>query len=128
MSCEPRLLLALRLGTAAVWIVFGLVFKVLHLLPRHETIVAAVIGPAWSTPATVAIGAAEVLMGLWILSSRWPLLCAATQTVVIASMNLVEILWAKEHLLSPVGMLFANGVFLGLGWFLAVRTASRQGV
>lgn len=126
MPVSPRLLLTLRLATAAVWIVFGLVFKVLHVLPRHETIVAAVLGPAWAGPATVAIGAAEVLIGLWILSGRWPLLCIATQTVAIAAMNLAELRWAQQHLLSPIGMVCANVVFLGLGWFLAVHTTRMQ--
>ena len=126
MPVTPRLLLAVRLGTAAVWLVFGLVFKVLHFVPRHETIVATVLGRDWAGPATVAIGAAEVLLGLWILSARWPLLCAATQTVAIASMNMVELCWAREHLLSPVGMVCANVVFLGLGWFLALHTSQQQ--
>jgi hypothetical protein len=85
-----------------------------------------VLGPAWAGPATLAIGAAEVLMGLWILSGRRPLLCAAAQTLAIAAMNLCELLWAKDHLLSPIGMLCANVVFLGLGWYLALRTARRQ--
>ena len=30
------MLLTLRIGTAAVWIVFGLFFKVLQFVPRHE--------------------------------------------------------------------------------------------
>lgn len=121
-----RLLFAVRLGTAAVWLVFGLVFKVLNLVPRHETIVATVVGNDWARSATVAIGLGEMLLGLWILSARWPLLCAATQTAAIIGMNALEIMLAREHLLSPVGMVCANGVFLGLGWFLAVRTARRQ--
>ncbi len=120
---QPRLLLVLRLGTASVWIIFGLVFKLLNLLPRHESIVAAVLGPTWAGPVTLAVGLVEVLIGLWILSGRWPLLCAAIQTVAIIGMNLAEILWAREHLLSPVGMVCANSVFLFLGWFLAVHTA-----
>jgi hypothetical protein len=123
---HPRLLLAVRLGTASVWIVFGLVFKLLNLVPRHETIVAAVLGPTWAGPATLGVGLAEVLIGLWILSGRWPLLCVATQTVAIVGMNLAEILWAREHLLSPLGMVCANSVFLCLGWVLAVHTAKRS--
>lgn len=120
---HPRMLLALRIGTASVWIVFGLVFKVMHLLPRHETIVAAVIGPAWAAPATVAVGIAEAGLGVWILSARWPLPCALAQTMAIVAMNLLELARAREHLLSPVAMVCANTVFLGLGWYLAVHTA-----
>jgi len=120
------MLLSIRIGTASVWLLFGLVFKVLHLLPRHETIVAAVIGPGWAGPATVLIGVAEVGMALWILSRRWPVACAMAQTMVIVAMNALEITLAKEHLLSPVGMVCANAVFLALGWYLAVQTRRRQ--
>lgn len=120
------MIIALRIGTACVWILFGLVFKVLHVVPRHEKIVAAVIGPDWAGPVTVGIGAAEGCMGLWILSGRRPLLCASTQTVAIVGMNVLELGFASEHLLAPIAMPCANAVFLGLGWFLAVRTAADQ--
>ncbi len=120
------MLIAIRIGTASVWILFGLVFKVLHLLPRHETIVAAVIGPTWAGPATVLIGVAEVGMGLWILSRRWPVACAVAQTLVIVAMNTLEIALAHQHLLTPLGMVSANAVFLTLGWYLAMQTRRRQ--
>ena len=47
------------------------------------------------------------------------------QTVTIVGMNALELSLAKEHLLSPIAMVCANIVFLALGWFLAVRTASK---
>lgn len=121
-----RVITVLRFGTAAVWIAFGLVFKVLHLVPRHETIVAAIIGADWAGPATLGIGVAEVAMGVWILTRRWPLACAAAQTIVIASMNTLELTLAREHLLAPTAMVCANTAFLALGWFLALRTGDRQ--
>src|SRR5271154_5151749 len=97
-----RMLLAMRIATAGVWLVFGFLFKVCQLLPRHQSIVAAVIGPALAGPATVLIGSAETVMGLWILSRRWPLACAAAQTAAIVLMNTLEIIQARELLLSPV--------------------------
>lgn len=112
----------LRIGTAAVWIVFGLVFKVLHFVPRHERIVAAVLGDSVSGPVTLAVGVAETLLGVWILSKRWPRTCAAVQTMAILSMNALELSLAREHLLAPIPMVVANTVFLGAGWYLAVRT------
>jgi hypothetical protein len=123
-----RMIIVLRVATAAVWIVFGLVFKMLQVVPRHERIVAAVIGTTWAGPVTIGIGAAEVLMGCWILSGRRPFLCASAQTVAVVIMNVLELVFAREHLLSPIAMPIANAVFLGLGWFLAVRTvADRRG-
>jgi hypothetical protein len=112
----------LRLATASVWIVFGLVFKVLQVVPRHETIVATVLGQTYARPVTLAIGCAETLMGLWILSQRWPRSCAATQTIAIIGMNALELSLAREHLLAPWPMVAANTVFLALGWYLALHT------
>jgi hypothetical protein len=34
----------LRLGIASVWLLFGLLFKALGVLPRHRKIVARVVG------------------------------------------------------------------------------------
>jgi hypothetical protein len=63
-------------------------------------------------------------MGLWILSRRWPLACATAQTAAIVIMNTLEIVQARELLLSPLGMVCANTVLLILGWVLALRTAA----
>ncbi len=119
------LLTFLRIGTAAVWLVFGFVFKVLHAVPRHDQIVAAVLGPELARPLTIAVGAAETLLGLWILSGRWPRTCAAVQTLAIVAMNTLELAFAREHLLAPVPMLLANTLFLTAAWCLAVQTRSR---
>jgi hypothetical protein len=120
-----RTVAALRIGTAAVWLVFGVVFKVLDLVPRHRLIVATVLGAAVAGPVTVAIGAAEAAMGLWILSGIRPRLCAAAQTVAIVSMNALELSLAKDLLLAPVPMVCANAVFLAAGWFCALEAPGR---
>jgi hypothetical protein len=116
------MLLFLRLTTATVWLVFGLGFKVLNLVPRHERIVAAVLGDDLAAPATLAVGVGETLLAAWILLRRWPLACAATQTVAIVAMNTLELLHAREHLLAPAPMVAANTLFLAAAWFVAVRT------
>jgi hypothetical protein len=97
-----RLITTLRIGTASVWLVFGALFKVLNLVPRHRMIVATVLGEAMAGPITLGIGAAEATMGLWILSGIYPRLCAATQTIAIVSMNALELSLAKDLLLAPV--------------------------
>ncbi len=112
----------LRIATALVWISFGLGCKVLHLVPRHEAIVAMVLGEAVAGPVTVLVGIGETLLGLWILSRRWPRLCALVQTLAIASMNSLELCFARERLLAPWPMVAANIVFLAVGWYLALRT------
>lgn len=84
---------------AAVWLINGLVCKVLNLVPRHQQIVARVIGAAHAGVLTRLIGAAEIAMGIWILSGIKPRLNAITQAVIIASMNTLEFLLAPDLLL-----------------------------
>lgn len=112
---------AIRLVTASIWILFGLGFKVLELVPRHRLIVAAVVGETLAGPVTLAVGLGETALGLWILGGYRPRLCAAAQTLAIVSMNALELAYARERLLAPVPMLLANTVFLALAWYAALR-------
>ena len=115
---------ALRIATAVVWLVFGGLFKVLDLVPRHRLIVAAVLGAAVARPATMLIGCAEVLLGIWILSGLRPRACAAAQTIAIVTMNTLELTLARELLLAPVAMLCANAALLAVGWYCALKTSA----
>ena len=111
----------LRIATAAVWLVFGVVFKILDLVPRHRLIVASVVGEAAAGPVTFLIGGAEAVMGLWILSGIRPRACAATQTIAIATMNALELSMARDLLLAPIPMVCANTAFLAVGWYCALK-------
>ena len=105
------------LAIAAVWIGFGLFAKVLGLVPRHEEIVGRILGEAWAGPITVAIGAGEVLLGLWVASAVWSRLCAIVQIALLAGMNLLEIALAPDLLLwGPLNGLFAAAL-AGVVWF-----------
>jgi uncharacterized membrane protein YphA (DoxX/SURF4 family) len=119
---RSRILSALRLATALVWIVSGFGFKVLGWVPRHAAIVAVFFGPALAGPLTKGIGLAETALGLWILSGRLPRTCAAVQTLGILAMNSLEIAFARELLLAPWPMVFGNAIFLALGWYLALAS------
>lgn len=84
---------------AAVWIANGLFCKVFNLVPRHEQIVAAILGEKHSGLLTRTIGFAEIAMAIWILSgirSKWS---AVVQMAVIATMNVLEYIVAPELLL-----------------------------
>lgn len=89
----------LNILIAAVWLVNGLVCKVLNLVPRHQLIVARIIGGTHAGVLTRLIGAAEIAMGIWVLSGLKPRLNAVTQAVVIATMNTLEFLLAPDLLL-----------------------------
>jgi len=114
----------LRVATATVWFVLGIVFKILDVVPRHRRIVAAVLGDTLAAPATMLVGVAEAAIGVWILSGVRPRLCAAVQTIAIAGMNALELIFARDLLLAPVPMVCANIAFLTAGWYCAIKTAA----
>lgn len=113
---------------AAVWLVHGLFNKLLGGSPRHLAIVQSVPGLSGRTGrhALLAIGAGEVLIGLWMLSRRAPRWCAATQTLLLLSMNAVELTYARHLLLWPAGLLPLNVCFLALVWIAAAGEPLRR--
>ena len=84
---------------AAVWLVNGLLCKVLNLVPRHEQIVAEILGTEYARILTVLIGLAEIVMAIWILSRWHSRLNAILQMVVVGLMNVLEFLMVPSLLL-----------------------------
>ena len=94
-----RLRPLLTYAIAAVWFVNGLYAKVLNGVPRHEQIVARILGPEHAFVLTKAIGVSEVLMAVWIVSRIRPRWCALAQMLLVATMNTLEIVLAPDLLL-----------------------------
>jgi uncharacterized membrane protein YphA (DoxX/SURF4 family) len=84
---------------ATVWIANGLFCKVLNLVPRHQEIVARILGNDHARLLTVLIGVFEIAMAVWIISGLWTRLNAFTQIFVIATMNTLEFLLVPDLLL-----------------------------
>ncbi len=91
---------------SAVWIANGLFCKVLNLVPRHEQIVARILGNDNSRVFTIAIGLSEIIMAIWILSNFKSRLNAIAQIFIIATMNTLEfilvpdlLLWGKANVI-----------------------------
>jgi len=84
---------------ALVWLANGLFCKVLNLVPRHQEIVETILQVQNGRLLTIAIGLAETGMALWIISGYRRKLNAITQIVVIASMNILEAIYAPHLLL-----------------------------
>lgn len=84
---------------ASVWFANGLLCKVLHLVPRHEQIVARILGDTYAHPITVLIGFSEIVMGLWVLSGYKSKFNAIVQIVIVISMNILEFCLAADLLL-----------------------------
>lgn len=84
---------------ATVWIANGLFCKVLNLVPRHQQIVASILGDEYSRPLTLLIGLSEIGMAIWILSGMWTRINAVTQILVIATMNDLEFILVSDLLM-----------------------------
>ena len=117
LSDKTRRLLGAAI--ASVWIFHGLYSKVLRGIPRHQQIVARVLGDGLAGTATIAVGLLEVLLGVWILTGRKRPVCALVQTLAIVGMNTLEIVLANDLLISATGMVALNFVFLGFVWLWA---------
>jgi uncharacterized membrane protein YphA (DoxX/SURF4 family) len=111
----------IRIGLAVVWIMFGVLFKVANLVPRHEQIVARVVGERAARLAVVAIGLAEASMGLWILSGLYPVASMALMTGAILAMNAIELRLAHDLLLAPRAMVAGNAILVAAGWWAALQ-------
>jgi uncharacterized membrane protein YphA (DoxX/SURF4 family) len=110
-------LLLLRAGVAAVWLYEGLWCKVLGRAPSQKEVVSAVprFG-GWAGPFLMALGVVEALLGVWVLWGVAPGLCAVTQTVLLVTLNANGLLWARNMIHDPAGMVVKNTAFLMLAW------------
>ncbi len=93
-----------------VWLANGLLCKVLNLVPRHQMIVARILGDDYAPPLTKAIGVSEILMVVWILSGIKPRWCAIFQIAIVAIMNVLEFYLVPDLLLfGHMNIVFATG-------------------
>ncbi|HEX7262313.1 MAG TPA: DoxX-like family protein [Luteolibacter sp.] len=90
---------SLRYFFAAVWLVNGLLCKVLDVVPRHREIVARILGEDHALALTRLIGMAEIGMALWILSGIKRKWSAWAQIMTVLAMNVIEFFLASDLLL-----------------------------
>src|SRR5690606_18241598 len=100
-----------------VWIANGFFCKVLNLLPRHEEIVARILGNDFSRPLTLLIGLAETGMAIWILTKLKSKINAITQMIVVATMNIIEFIAVPDLLLWGRLNIFFAFLFIGLVYY-----------
>ncbi len=84
---------------AAIWLLNGLFCKVLDLVPRHQQIVANILGDKYSRTLTILIGLSEIGMAIWILSGIRTKVNAISQIIIIGTMNTLEFLLVPHLLL-----------------------------
>ena len=71
----------------------------LDLVPRHQLIVARILGEEHSFLLTKVIGVMEILMFIWVISWVRPRLCTVTQIILVGTMNTIEFIVAPDLLL-----------------------------
>ncbi len=84
---------------ATVWIANGFFCKVLNLVPRHQQIVARILGSEHARLLTFLIGLSEIGMAIWVLSGIRTRFNVLTQILVIATMNILEFVLVPDLLL-----------------------------
>ena len=89
----------IKYSIAFVWIANGLFCKVLNLVPRHEQIVARILGTEFSKQLTILIGISEIGMAIWFLSGIKSRLNAIAQIAIVATMNILEFILVPDLLL-----------------------------
>jgi hypothetical protein len=93
---------------AVVWILFGLLGKLVPITPTHIQIVARVFGVPLSEPITTLIGFGELLIALWVISGKWRAICGWLQIALVVIMNCIELTIARDLLLwGPLNGFFA---------------------
>lgn len=111
---------------AAVWLVNGLLCKVLNLVPRHQEIVKEILSTEYAGLLTILIGIAEVVMTVWILSNYKPKWNAVIQIVIIAVMNIIEFTMVPHLLLwGRLNIVFA-AMFIALIYFNEFHLNKKQ--
>jgi uncharacterized membrane protein YphA (DoxX/SURF4 family) len=116
-----------RVAVAAVWLYEGLWCKLCGGDPRQIEVVEAVprFGPRIGRAFLLALGVVEVGIALWVLSGTAPVACALVQTVLLVALNANGVLWARDIIHDPGGMLVKNFAFLVLAWVSAGLSLAR---
>ncbi|MBB6143823.1 hypothetical protein HNQ77_001772 [Silvibacterium bohemicum] len=122
----PSLVL-IRSSVAAVWLYEGLWCKVLGRMPSQVDVVSAVprFGRRLGLPFLRALGVVEVGLAVWVLSGGAPGACAIIQAGLLILLNVNGLLWARNLIHDPAGMIVKNAAFLLLVWVCGAMPGGR---
>jgi hypothetical protein len=110
-----------RFAVAIVWGYEGFWCK-LMTRSTHEIEVISVMpffGAGSFRLALKALGVLELALAIWALSGAFPIACAAIQTVLLLALNTNGLLFARNIIHEPLGMIVRNFSFLILVWLAA---------
>ncbi len=117
LMTKKHLNIYLNILIASVWLVNGLICKILNVVPRHEMIVGEILGNEHSRILTILIGISELIMVGWILSRYRSTLNAISQIIVIITMNIIEFIRVPELLLWGQWNIIFALIFSGLIYY-----------
>lgn len=83
---------------SSIWLINGLLFKILNYVPRHQEIVSEIFGKNYSETLIVTIGLLEVLLALWIIVDYKPKVHATLQILTVLMMNIIEFILVPDLL------------------------------
>ena len=108
-------------AVAAVWFYEGLWCKLLNGEPNQVKVIEAVpgYGRTLGNQLLKLLGIVEIAIGTWVLLNFWPVLCAVVQTALLVGLNSCGLIWARDLIHDPAGMVVKNFAFLVLVWVSA---------
>ena len=117
----------LHCAVAAVWLYEGAWCKLLNGEPRQKEVVAAVpyAGPRLAGSFLKIVGSVEVCVAVWVLTRVAPVACALVQTALLIGLNTAGLIWARQIIHDPAGMVVKNFAFVVLVWVSASFPAFR---
>jgi uncharacterized membrane protein YphA (DoxX/SURF4 family) len=111
----------LRFAVASVWIYEGLWCKLMTKSSHELEVIATMpyFDPTGFANALKMLGLVELGIAIWIMSGVAPLACALVQTALLFGLNTNGLLFARQVIHEPLGMIVRNFSFLVLVWVLA---------
>jgi uncharacterized membrane protein YphA (DoxX/SURF4 family) len=111
-------LVIIRASVAAVWLYEGLWCKLLGRVQSQVQVVTAVprLGLRFGVPFLKALGIVEVGLAAWVMAGIAPGLCAIVETTLLVLLNANGLVWARQIIHEPAGMVVKNIAFLVLVW------------
>ncbi|MFJ9607973.1 DoxX-like family protein [Kitasatospora sp. NPDC101176] len=108
-------------AVALMWAYEGLWCKIWPGRADQRAIVESVpLLPGWAvTPLLLAIGAAELALGLWVLTGRRARLAALVQTALVVGFNTGGLLFGSDEIPEPGRLIVQDLAFLALIWTVA---------
>jgi len=65
------------------------------------------------------LGVVEVAIAAWVISGVGAFYCAIIQTILLVSLNVSGLIWSRNLIHDPGGMVIKNFAFLILAWVAA---------